>query len=217
LYFPFLYRWEYWLDQANANNDFYPNQQTKNWVPYGTTGNWVLRVYVELVQDDLAYTYDDQIIIKDYDSDPNILQDIELYVDATNQQVNIVTEGELMRVVATHTLVDGSLWQQNDVWGMITVEPTESSPRYWSSTVIPYDLNTLNPLSPLTGLFCDLTFPLPNIARLECYFDPEKVNLNNGVKFTTKIKGCYELGLKAKYDTFGKIKTTTSGQAKMIS
>ena len=65
LYFPFLYRWEYWLDQANANNDFYPNQQTKNWVPYGTTGNWVLRVYVELVQDDLAYTFDDKIIIKD--------------------------------------------------------------------------------------------------------------------------------------------------------
>jgi len=26
---------------------------------------------------------------------------------------------------------------------------------------------------------------------IECYFDPNKINLSNGVKFTTKIKGCY--------------------------
>jgi hypothetical protein len=217
LYFPFLYRWEYWLNQANADNDFYPNDQTKDWVPYGNTGNWKLRIYIELIQDSLSYTYKDLITIKDYDSDPNILQTIELFIDATNQPVSVVTEGQLMRIVAYHKLVDNSLWIQNDVWGQITIEPTESSPRYWCSTAVPWDLNTSNPLYPLSGLFCDLTFPSPDMARLECYFDPTILNLSNGVKITTKIKGCYELGLKAKIDTFGVIKTSTNNQAKTIT
>jgi hypothetical protein len=36
----------------------------------------------------------------------------------------------------------------------------------------------------------NITYPSPNVARMECYFDPTKINLENGCKFTTKIKGC---------------------------
>ena len=54
-----------------------------------------------------------------------------------------------------------------------------------------FDNDLANPLSPLTGLYATLTFPIPNVAKITCYFDPNKINLSNGVKFTSKIKGCY--------------------------
>jgi hypothetical protein len=98
---------------------------------------------------------------------------------------------------------------------MITIEPTESNPRWISSTAIDYDNNTLNPLFPLSGLTrCELTFPTPDVARLECFFDPDKINLTNGVKFTSKIKGCSD-GEVVKLATDGQQKLTTSGDKKI--
>lgn len=216
IHFPFLYRWEYWLDQTNAPIDFYPNQN-RNWFPYGNTGDWHLELNLELSKEDLAYTFSDQIEIKNYDSDPLIKQQIELYIDSTNQNVDVVTEGMLMRVVAYHTILGGNIWEQSSVWGMITIEPKESAPRWICSTVVPFDNNSSNPLTPLTGLLCDITFPTFNVARLECYFDPNKVNLENGVKFTTKIKGCQLGSPFGKKMTNGNSKKMTTGFVKQIS
>ena len=216
LYFPFIYRWEYWIAQLNANADFFPNNQTRDWVDYGTTGDWRLRLVVDNARGENLYQYTDLINILDYNSDANILQQIELYIDASSTNVQVVTEGQLMRVTATHTLVDGSAWTQDTVWGMITIEPTESSPRWLSSTAIDYDNNLSNPLYPLTGLRCSLTFPTTDVAKLECFFDPGKINLSNGVKFTSKIKGCTD-GDVIKLTTSGLQKLTTSNDQKIKS
>jgi hypothetical protein len=218
LYFPFLYRWEYWLPQNNADADFYPNDQTKNWFPYGNTGDWTVRLYVQLIKDGLAYIYDNNVVIYNYDSDPEIDQEIELYRESTGQNVQVVIDGELHRVVATHTLTDGTAWDQSGTWGMITVEPTESSPRYIVSTVVPYDYNPNNPLSPISGLLVNITYPLPEVAVMECFFDPTIMDLSNGVKFTTKIKGCTsEELLTQKITTNNVVKETTYGETKQIS
>jgi len=218
LYFPFLYRWEYWLPQNNADADFYPNDQTKNWYPYGNTGDWTLRLHVQLIKDGLAYIYDNDVVIYNYDSDPEIDQEIELYRVSTGQNVQVVIDGELHRVVATHTLTDGTGWDQVGTWGMITVEPTESSPRYIVSTVVPYDYNPSNPLSPISGLLVDITYPTPDVAVMECYFDPTIMDLSNGVKFTTKIKGCTsEEFLTQKITTNSIVKETTLGETKQIA
>jgi len=191
LAFPFLYDWRYWIALPGADSDFYPNEQNKNWVPFDNTGNWGVRIAIDMVKNGLAYTFTQNVIIKDYDSDPNIDQDIQLYVESTSQNVQVVVDGELHRVIATHTNLDSSAWDPLNIWGMITVEPTESSPRWICSTVIAFDNNTSNPLTPITGLYATLTFPSPDVAQIECFFDPSKINLSNGVKFTTKIKGCY--------------------------
>jgi hypothetical protein len=218
VYFPFLLRWEYWLQQINANADFYPNYQTKNWVPYGNTGDWQIRLKIELVKDGLSYVFTDEIIDKDYDSDPNINQNIELFIDSTGQNVQVVTEGMLMRVIGYHNLVSG-FWDYPNLWGQITVEPTESNPRFISSTHIDYDNNPSNPLIPLTGeTKCKMTLTSPTTIELECYFNPDLIDLSNGVKFTTKIKGC-----KSETSPFGKITTddieklTTDNQQKIIA
>lgn len=187
--FPFYYSWEYWINQPNAAAAFYPNDQTRNWVPYGTLTNWDLQLRITADINGLNYIYSENIVIKDYDSDPNINQTMTLQVVSTAQNVNVIVEGELHYVVATH-LTTG-VWDQSTVWGMITVEPTEGAPRWICSTVIPFDNNQSNPLTPITGSFATLTFSAPNLAVITCYFDPNKINLNNGVKFTSKIKGCY--------------------------
>lgn len=223
LYFPFIYRWETWIAQINANADFFPDKQVRNYVPFGNQDDWKLRLVIDNVRtetndygiDELVnYQYTDFINIDDYNHDANILQEIELYIDSTSQNVQVVTEGLLMRVVATHTLVDGSAWITDSVWGMITIEPQDSNPRWISSTAIDYDNNLSNPLFPLSGLRCDLTYPTPDVARLECFFDPDKIDLSNGVKFTSKIKGCND-GDVVKLTTDGQQKLTTSGQTKI--
>jgi hypothetical protein len=217
IYFPFLYRWEYWLPQINADADFFPNNQTRNWVPYGNQSPWSLRLNLQLVKENLAFIYTDPLRINDYDSDPNVFQTIELYIDATNQNVGVVVEGGLMRVVATHELLDGTNWATN-VWGQITVEPTESSPRWWCSTAVNFDGNLQNPLSPLSGLLMAITYPTPSIARMECFFDPSKINLQNGCKFTTKIKACTSpFAVSGKQMTTGGNKQMTTGGIKQIS
>jgi hypothetical protein len=113
-------------------------------------------------------------------------------------------------------LVDGSAWIPDEIWGMITVEPHESGQRWISSTAIDFDNNVLNPLYPLTGLRCSLTFPTPDVAKLECFFDPEKIDLSNGVKFTAKIKGCND-GNIVKLMTDGQQKLMTDGTKKIKS
>ena len=190
IYFPFLYNWRYWIDQANANADFYPNEQTQNWVPYGNTGTWGLRLNMLYDRAGENFQYLDDITIKNYDTDPAIIQTIELKRASDLTVVEVIIEGEQHRVIANNVESSGGAWDPTTVWGMITIEPTESSPRWISSTAIDFDNNTLNPLTPLTGLRCSLTFPTPDNARLECFLDPEKINLSNGVKITAKIKGC---------------------------
>jgi len=219
VYFPFLFRWEYWLQQLNANADFYPNNQTKNWYPYGSTGDWTIRLKIELVKEGLIYEYTDELINKDYDSNDEINQTIELYIDSTNTNVGVVTEGMLMRVIATHEITSGN-WQYPNVWGQITVEPTESNPRFISSTHIDYDYNPANPLIPLVGeTKCQMSLIAPNVIKLECYFNPDLINLTNGVKFTTKIKGCKRFvpAPVGKITTDGTDKDTTDNQQKIIA
>jgi hypothetical protein len=168
IYYPFLLRWEYWLEQLNANPDFWPNQN-KNWEQYDNSGAWQLRLKLTLNRGGLGYIHTNSFLDKPYDSDANITQNIELFIDSTNQNVGVVTEGELMRVVATHELTNGDVWIPSKTWGMITVEPKESSPRSICSSVLPFDNNTLNPLQPLDGVQMVITFPTTTTARMECF------------------------------------------------
>jgi len=215
IYFPFIYRWEYWLQQLNASSDFFPNQN-KNWFPYGNTGDWNLRLHLELVKNNEAFVFDDAIRIKDYDSNENIYQEIDLYRESTGALVSVVIDSELHRIVATHTNIDMSPWGAK-TWGMITIEPTESSPRWLVSTTVPFDNNSANPLTPISGLLVAITNPAPHIAVMECYFDSSKINLANGVKITTKIKGCSDGLIGGKQKTDNTLKMKTDGTIKQKS
>lgn len=217
IYFPFLLRWEYWLTQSNASTDFWPNQN-KNWLQYDNTGAWEVRLELNLEENSLSHLYNAPITIRDYDSEPDLLNTLELTVDSTSQIVPIIVENELMRVTAYHEILNGLVWDPSNIWGMITAEPKESGPRWILSTTVNTDFNVLNPLSPLSGSVINITYPAPNIAKLECYFDPGKINLTNGVKFTSKIKGCTTEGTINKTTSPDNIqKTTTFGNNKTLA
>jgi hypothetical protein len=217
LYFPFINRWEYWLPQLNANVDFYPNFQTKNWVPYDNTGNWTIKLNVNLIKDGLSYIYEDDLTLKNYDSDPVIYQTIELIRDLDNSVVNVIIEGELMRVKVQNQLLNGEHWDIVDTWGQITIEPYESASRYYVSSVVDYDFNPNNPLSPMSGLLVPVTYPSGDIAQMECYLNPNIIDLTNGVKITCKIKGCASTEFALyKITTGGRLKDTTTPEQKII-
>jgi len=55
---------------------------------------------------------------------------------------------------------------------------------------------------------------------MECYFNPDLINLENGCKFTTKIKGCLQSDAIVLYKTTaldGIQKTTTNGDNKTLA
>lgn len=217
IYFPFLLRWEYWLNELNASVDFWPNQN-KNWFQYDNTVPWEVRLELALNTTTVSHLYNKSLTILNYDSEVNLSNDISLKVESTNQVVGIVVENEIMRVTATHTILNGKVWNPSDIWGMITVEPFESAPRWIVSTAIPTDGNVLNPLSPISGSLVSISFPSPEIAKMECFFDPSKINLTNGVKFTSKIKGCPTDATLNKTTSPDDIqKTTTFGDNKTLA
>lgn len=219
IYFPFLLRWEYWLQQLNANVAFYPSYNNKNWYKYQNVANWEIQFKLRLTSPSTNYVFYDTIIDKVYnDNSGNLIQDIQLERISTGQIVGVVTEGEMMKVIGTHTLNDGSIWDYPNVWGMITVEPFEASQRWISSTVIDFDFDSNNPLTPLAGeTKCKMTWTAPNVITLECLFNPDKINLSNGVSFTTKIKGCQDYENPYKLLTDNQYKMMTDGQFKKLS
>jgi hypothetical protein len=218
LNFPFINRWEYWLPQTNADSDFYPNEQTKNWVPYDNTGDWTIRLRLELIKGGLTYEFNDSLTLKDYDSDPVIDQKIDLIRDLDNTVVTSIIEGELMRIRVANLLNNGEYWNAENIWGQITIEPFEASQRFIVSSVVPYDNNQNNPLSPMSGLLVPITYPTGAIAQMECYFNPNLMDLTNGVKITCKIKGCSGTEYASyKITTDGQYKFTTDSEQKIIS
>lgn len=186
VYFPILLRWEYWIPQQNANVDFWPTQN-KDWEQYDNTGSWIVRTKLELVKDGLAYTHANRVTIEPYDNESSIMSSIQLLYGPGLTPIDVIPENSIMRLKSTHLKMSGN-WNQSLVWGMLTVEPTESSPRWICSSVVPYDNNNANPLTPLSGQLINISFASSNVAVLECEVDSSKIDLSNGCDFTAKIK-----------------------------
>ena len=113
---------------------------------------------------------------------------------------------------------NGENWNIDNTWGQITIEPFESAPRFMVSSVVPYDFNLNNPLSPISGALVPVTYPTGDNAQMECYFNPNVMDLSNGVKITCKVKGCAGLEFASyKITTDGQYKNTTDYEQKIIS
>ena len=214
IYFPVLLRWEYWLSQTNASVDFWPNQN-KNWEQYDNISPWKVRTKLRLIQGDIAFVHSDIVSINPYDNEVNIDSDLQLIRESDGAIVSAVIDGEMMRIKSTHTNLTGA-WDQSNIWGMITVEPKESSRRWICSTVVPFDNDVTNPLTPESGLLIVISYPSPDVAVMECLFDTTKIDISNGVSITGKIKGCTtDLPLTiAKATTADEDKFTTSDEQK---
>jgi hypothetical protein len=184
IYYPVVLDWKYWIEQLNASVDFYPNQN-KNWQQYSGSGDWVVRMELELIQDGLAFTHSDQMAILGYDAKAQVVSSIQYIRELDSSVVNGLIFGEIMRIKSTHLNMLGS-WG-SDTWGMLTIEPKENSPRWISSTVIDFDNNSNNPLYPIPGETKALLTLSANIANIECLCDTTKLS-GTIESITAKIK-----------------------------
>ena len=216
VYYPYLLNWRYWLPLLAASTDFAPTQN-QNWEQYDNLGNWQIRTVVELNDNNLAFVHSDVITNNPYDNDNNVTSAIALQKQSDNSVVTIIPNGELLFIESTHTLTTGN-WDIQKIWGMITIEPTKASPRSICSTIVPFDNNAANPLTPISGLLCQIDYITSNIIKLKCKFDPSKIDLTNGVKITAKIKqGLNNIVTVNKITTADADKYTTTNDDKIIS
>ena len=186
IYVPWLLNWRYWIPKQGVNVDFYPDQN-ENWQPYSSFNNWVVRTELQLMKEGLAYVHSNEVVINDYDAEGNIDSEIKLFLQPSNTEVSAVPSDSMLIIQSTHTNLLGN-WDTTKVWGELTCEQFENSPRTNSSTVVPFDNNTSSPLSPITGTLIELTYPTPDVAKMRYMFDSSKIDLAGGVKFTAKIK-----------------------------
>jgi len=178
VYYPFINNWRYWEEQINAPNDFYPNQNN-NWLNF-ITGNWSIKAKITQSNSTTDYTYRKSLPISDYNTESLITTTFELY-RSDNTLVTALLDGEIMTINAIH---NHSTLTSFDYWGDITIEETESSPRYLLSTIIDFDNNANSPIYPISGTTLTSS-TVSNITTFSCLLDVSK--LNKDAKVTSKI------------------------------
>ena len=123
----------------------------------------------------------------------------------------------MLRIEATHTLNTG-VWDLQKIWGQITIEPFENSPRWMLSSIIDFDNNINNPLVPISGLLLDFDLISTNIIKFSCNFDSSKLSTVKNVKITAKIKqGDDDIVIVSKETNDNEDKETTDNELKILS
>lgn len=179
-----LLRWEYWLQQLNASEDF-NSSKNKDWQHYQTAG-WSVKFLCELITSDGAYQ--DYIDLKHETYEEWEGESTISFYRLDGTPLTKPLANEICEVRVSHFHEDIEVWIA-DAWGSITVEPFENGPRWLISNVVPHGSVSQNPLQPLPGeLGAKTTFAGPTVT-LSCLFDPSKLPIENGVSFTGRIQG----------------------------
>lgn len=185
--FPFLVRWEYWIEQLNANSDFF-GVNTKNWREYDIATDWDVLCQLVIKTPDGNYT-----------DEKTFLADLRTYNDWAHTSsisfekldgtpITNPIAGEIVKVIATHT-ISGDTWTGNE-WGQITIEEFEDQPNYYISSVLNHGNQPNNPLQPLSGetkLKQTIDGGLVEITH-ECLLDTSLL-ASNQVTLTARVNG----------------------------
>jgi len=187
---PLILNWRYWLTQANAFVLFYPNQN-KNYLNYQSSP-YIIALRTVIEANDVIYLHDAPIdAFYDYDEVYSNANEewagtttIQYFDENGTEQPYLVT-GQQMTVLFTVnntiTATDGQ------TWGQLTIEPTESSPRYLISSNYSADANPENPFLPLVGeTKLKKTIVSGTQVTFEAIIDTDKLNSEN-----QKITGKY--------------------------
>jgi len=183
--------WRYWIPLAGVSDDFF-GSETKDWFPYQTP-DWEVGLFVELETTDGNYENFLQLNHNTYD-DWTGTSTINFYTEDLTPITKPIA-GQITIVEAVHVVPSPYLWNSSTVYGEIDVRPAESQPRWMSSTVLPYGIDPSNPLTPLAGeVGCEITI-VGNTVTLRTKFNPNLINFQNGLTFTSKIYGFARKGV----------------------
>lgn len=180
--YPFLARWEDWLAQQNADNDFYGNQN-KLWLNYLSNPDWGLFTRIELNFDAGSYINDDAFTLRNYNDWTGASTITFKKLDGT--VVTGLLANEPTVIIATHTRVGGGMITTG--YADITIERFENSPRYQITSKYNYTGQIQSPLQPISGQ-TKATFEVTgNTVVSRCLFDPSKLPGATKVKITSRI------------------------------
>ena len=178
----YLSKWEYWLEQNNANNDFFNINEfafdglNRNWQRFSNNGDWKVRIayYTRLDSvDDFNYL---EVGIRPYEDDSTVTTnwDIELLSNNTFPTNFIADE--------LHTLTAILTWSAGvytNPWAEISIEDYEAGNRWVISSILAQGGIANNPLQPITGQTqLDMTFPSTNMAVLKTNIDTSLLSTN---------------------------------------
>lgn len=172
IYYPVVLDWKYWLPLPTASVDFYPNQN-RNWQQYSDSGNWVVRMELELIKSGLAFTHSDQLSILDYNAKAQILSTMQYSLYPAGTVTTGLIAGQIMKLRARHESLLGG-WNP-ETWGNIRIEKKENAPDDLSSTILDFDNDASNPLYPLPGETKAKKTITGNIVFIECLCDTNKL------------------------------------------
>lgn len=175
LFYPILIDWKYWEELLSTHPYFVSKSKNNaNWFNYFDLP-WKVFVKAEIKRNgvvDFNYT---ELSFKNYD-DWGGTSTIELFDETEATQFTSLQGSKKMLIKATHVFIGNFT---GFPYGMITIEPKESSPRFILSTEI--DKTQTN--NPLIGIAnpkrCDMEFVGLNTIILRCYVDTNLLDGNN--------------------------------------
>lgn len=183
LEYGFLNDWRYWLEEADANDDFFdytvPERQNglnKNWQHYSNSGDWIIRVayYTRLAGvDDFNYY---EMGIRPYEDDVNVTAVTNLTVLSTGATPNALVADELIEI---ETIFTWSGFLFTNEWVEYTVENFENGNRWVMSSVLDQGNVSQNPLKPIVGqTVIDVTGTGTNQLTCKALIDTSLIDVN---------------------------------------
>lgn len=175
LYYPFIVDWRYWEEVLSTHPYFVSqNINNSNWYNYKVLP-WELFVKVEIKRNGVVDYHYRNLPFKNYD-DWGGTSTIQLYDPTETTLYSSLQENTTMLIKATHKFQAN---YSGFPWGMITIEPKESSPRYILST----EIDRTQTENPLVGIAndkrCDIQFLSSDTIVLRCYVNTNLLVGNN--------------------------------------
>ena len=175
LYYPFLINWTYWQQLVNTHPYFVSQNISNNdWFNFQVSP-WSLKIKTEITRNDKTDWFYKDISIKDYD-DSTVVSDIQIFEYSTMNELTQLKQDVQILIRATHT--SPSAWA-TDVYGQITIEPKESSPRWVMSTEIDTNTDNVNPLYGINDNKLTTSGFGTNTIVFECLLDMTKLSSFN--------------------------------------
>lgn len=152
----FLDRWEYWLAQINASDEFYnpdePNNGlNKDWQHYSGAdfGDWTIRMRTNIHSELTYQQYVNDFEIRPYD-DENATTEVSFVNLADMSTPDAPVNNTFMEVTATITWLD-NFFNPLNFWAQATIEDFESANRWTISSYLEHEGVADNPLQPIDG------------------------------------------------------------------
>lgn len=191
--FGFKIRWEDWLQRLGFPSDFFDSSEQNNnfnndWFTK-QLGNWSINHVVYMVTSEGAYKNLTPIIIKDYDSNTDIVKNWSYFRDSDSAPMTVsidpisglplgaILQGEKTRIQVDFVKTSGAYQSPiTDYYGKIMLLPSTGNHKQHRQLSTIVGSEPSNPLEPITGeTHCKIELISPNVIRLTCRVDPTKM------------------------------------------